>query len=338
MGSFWGETGKEQGLETCVIHHESNRSKARLEPILSEGPHIANRQARVRFFTPPSDLIMLSHRISAVVAMAVTVTSALSAQKQPDYAAAMHAAHAHEVPTASAAARVAPRVDVVTETVTYGTVNGRAIRGLLARPAAGAPTGRAIVVVHEWWGLNDNIQAVAKRYAGEGYTVLAVDLFGRVATNADTAMVLYQTAMRNIAAGEQNLAAAIAYLKKAGATSIGSVGYCFGGHWSLRAGLVGGNDVDAVVMYYGAPITSPTELGRLKAPVLGLFGGKDTGIPVDSVRAMERAIAKAGHPVTIQVYAEANHGFANPSGQAYQASAADDAWKRSLAFFKANLK
>jgi len=281
---------------------------------------------------------MSTRPITAFAALAVATASLLGAQKQPDYAAAMHAAHAHEVPTASPAAGGAPRVDVVTETVTYGTANGRAIRGLLAKPAAGAPTGRAIIVVHEWWGLNDNIQAVAKRYAGEGYTVLAVDLFGRVATTADTAMVLYQTAMRNVAAGEQNIAAAIAYLKKAGATSIGSVGYCFGGHWSLRTGLVGGNDVDAVVMYYGAPITNPTELGRLKAPVLGLFGGKDTGIPVDSVRAMERVIAQAGHPVTIQVYADANHAFANPSGQAYQATAAEDAWKRTLSFFKANLK
>ncbi len=265
-------------------------------------------------------------------------TGELRAQKQPDYAAAMHAAHAVEVPSASPAARIAPRVPVVTDTVTYGTVNGRAIKGFLAKPAAGAPTGRAIIVVHEWWGLNDNIQAVAKRYAGEGYTVLAVDLFGRVATSADTAMVLYQTAMRNVAAGEQNLAAAIAYLKKAGATSIGSVGYCFGGHWSLRTGLVGGDDVDAVVMYYGAPITAPAQLARLKAPVLGLFGGKDTGIPVDSVRAMERAIVQSGRKATINVYADANHAFANPSGQAYNAAAAEDAWAKSLAFFKTHLK
>ena len=265
-------------------------------------------------------------------------TGELRAQKQPDYAAAMHAAHAAEVPSASPAARIAPRMPVVTDTVTYGTVNGRAIKGFLAKPAAGAPTGRAIIVVHEWWGLNDNIQAVAKRYAGEGYTVLAVDLFGRVATSADTAMVLYQTAMRNVAAGEQNLAAAIAYLKKAGATSIGSVGYCFGGHWSLRTGLVGGDDVDAVVMYYGAPITAPAQLARLKAPVLGLFGGKDTGIPVDSVRAMERAIVQSGRKATINVYADANHAFANPSGQAYNAAAAEDAWAKSLAFFKTHLK
>ena len=219
----------------------------------------------------------------------------------------------------------------------YGTVDGRQIKGFLTKPK-GAKGGPAIIMVHEWWGLNDNIQAVAKRYAGEGYTVLAVDLFGRVATTPDSAMVLYQTAMKNVPGGEKNIAAAIGFLKAQGATAIGAVGYCFGGHWSLRTGLVGGNDIKAVVMYYGAPITNPTEIARLKAPVLGLFGGKDTGIPVDSVRAMEKVMKAAGRTVTINVYADANHAFANPTGQAYNAKAADDAWAKSLAFFRAQLK
>lgn len=256
----------------------------------------------------------------------------------PDYAAAMHAAHMHETPTASPAALIAPRAAVVTEIVTYATIDGKVIKGFLAKPARHAKGGPAIVLVHEWWGLNEHIQSVAKRYAGEGYTVLAVDLFGRVATTPDTAMVLYQTAMKDVPAGEKNLAAAIAYLKKSGAKSIGSVGYCFGGHWSLRAGLVGGSDVKAVVMYYGAPITNPQEIARLKAPVLGLYGGLDTGIPVDSVRAMEKVMKAAGRAVSITVYADANHAFANPTGQAYNAKAAEDAWKKSSAFFKTHLK
>lgn len=276
--------------------------------------------------------------IGACLGLGLMLAAGLNAQSQPDYSAAMHAAHGKEVPLASPAARIEPRSEVVTETVTYGAVGGTSLKGFLAKPAAGAATGRAIIVVHEWWGLNENIQSVAKRYAGEGYTVLAVDLFGRVATSPDTAMVLYQTAMKNIPAGEQNLAAAIAYLKKAGATSIGSVGYCFGGHWSLRTGLVGGKDLKAVVMYYGAPITNPKEIARLQAPVLGLFGGKDTGIPVDSVRAMERVMKGAGRTVSITVYADANHAFANPSGQAYNAKAAEDAWSKTLAFFASNLK
>lgn len=259
------------------------------------------------------------------------------AQSQPDYANAMRHEHAKDTPAPSPAARIAPRAEVESQTVVYGTVDGRQLKGFLTKPK-GAKGGPAIIMVHEWWGLNDNIQAVAKRYAGEGYTVLAVDLFGRVATTPDSAMVLYQTAMKNVPGGEKNIAAAIGFLKAQGATAIGAVGYCFGGHWSLRTGLVGGNDIKAVVMYYGAPITNPTEIARLKAPVLGLFGGKDTGIPVDSVRAMEKVMKAAGRTVTINVYADANHAFANPSGQAYNAKAADDAWAKSLAFFRAQLK
>ncbi|MES3032424.1 MAG: dienelactone hydrolase family protein [Gemmatimonadota bacterium] len=279
-------------------------------------------------------------RLTRSLALLLAAAAPLAAQapRQADYAAAMHAAHGKETPTATPAARIAPRAAVTGGEVMYGTLNGKMLHGYLAKPANAARNAPAIIVVHEWWGLNDNIKAVVDRYAGEGYTVLAVDLFGRVATSPDTAMVLYQTAMKDIPAGEQNIAQAIAYLKAQGATRIGAVGYCFGGHWSLRTGLVGGNDVKAVVMYYGAPITDRTQLTRLKAPVLGLFGGLDKGIPVDSVRAMERTIKAAGLPVTINVYADANHAFANSSGQAYNAAAANDAWQKSLAFFRTNLR
>ena len=265
------------------------------------------------------------------------LASVASQAQQSDYAAAMHREHGRETPTASTAALIAPRNAVTGTEVMYGTVDGKMLHGYLSRPANATKGGPAIIVVHEWWGLNDNIKAVTDRYAGEGYTVLAVDLFGRVATTPDTAMVLYQTAMKNVAAGEQNLAAAIAYLKAQGASSIGSVGYCFGGHWSLRTGLVGGSDIKAVVIYYGAPITDPAQLSKLVAPVLGLYGGLDKGIPIDSVRTMERAMKGAGHTVSVNVYADANHGFSNPSGQAYNAPAANDAWAKSLAFFRANL-
>lgn len=275
--------------------------------------------------------------VGALLAAPVLSAQSQTAQAQPDYANAMRHEHAKDTPAPSPAARIAPRAEVESQTVVYGTVDGRQIKGFLTKPK-GAKGGPAIIMVHEWWGLNDNIQAVAKRYAGEGYTVLAVDLFGRVATTPDSAMVLYQTAMKNVPSGEKNIAAAIAFLKAQGATAIGAVGYCFGGHWSLRTGLVGGNDIKAVVIYYGAPITNPTEIARLKAPVLGLFGGKDTGIPVDSVRAMEKVMKAAGRTVTITVYADANHAFANPTGQAYNAKAADDAWTKSLAFFRTQLK
>ena len=284
-----------------------------------------------------------TNRIVLATALLAFAAVPLAAQantqsRPPDYANAMHHEHAMETPAPSPAALIAPRTPVVDKMVTYATIDGKAIKGFLAKPAKQGVGKPAILMVHEWWGLNDNIKAVAKRYAGEGYTVLAVDLFGSVATTPDAAMQLYKNAMANVPVGEKNIYDAIDFLKKQGATSIGSVGYCFGGHWSLRTGLVGGKDIKAVVIYYGAPITDASQLARLSAPVLGLYGGKDTGIPIDSVRAMEAKLKGAGRGVAINVYADANHAFANPTGQAYNKAAAEDAWAKSLLFFKTNLK
>ncbi len=284
---------------------------------------------------------MIRSTLRTAVLYAATVFAAplLAQNSQPTYANAMAREHAHDMAVSSPGAKIAPRLTVAAgETVTYGTVGGKVLKGYLARPK-GAKPGASIVMVHEWWGLNDQIKSMADRYAGEGYTVLAVDLFdGKVATKPDDAMKLYQGGMANIPANEQNVAAAVAYLRKNGATSVGAVGYCFGGHWSLRTGLAGGKDVNAVVMYYGAPITDPKQLSRLKAPVLGLFGGKDTGIPVDSALAMERAVNKMGGKMSVTVYPQAAHAFANPTGTAYDEKAATDAWKKSNAFFKEHLK
>ncbi len=280
------------------------------------------------------------HRPTLAALLTLALAAPAAAQShQHDYAAEMRQAHAGERPVATPAALTPPAQEVVTEEVAYGgLVNGKPVKGFLARPAKGAKQLPAIVVVHEWWGINDNIRAMTKRLAGEGYTALAVDLFGTTASTPDSAMVLYQTAMKNVAAGEQNLGAAIAYLKKQGAPKIGSVGWCFGGHWGLRTALVGGKDVNAVAVYYGPPITDPKQLARLQAPMLGLYGGKDPNIPVDSVRAMERALKQLGKAVEIKIYDDASHAFANPSGQAYNAAAAEDAWKRTVGFFQAHLK
>lgn len=276
-------------------------------------------------------------RLTVSLLLALVATPA-AAQSNTDYAEAMRREHARDAPVPSPAAQIAPRGDVVTEIVTYGTLNGIPLQGFLARPSKGAAGLPALVLVHEWWGLNDNIRRMAERFAGEGYVALAVDLFGgKVATQPDSAMVLYRAAMQNVPLGERNLAAAVGYLKRAGASTIGAVGWCFGGHWSLRTGLVGGKDVQAVVIFYGAPITDAAELRRLQAPLLGLYGGQDQGIPIDSVRAMQRQLAALGGRMTIQVYPDAGHAFANPSGRNYRAAAADDAWERTLAFLKANL-
>lgn len=280
-------------------------------------------------------------RALALLAVAAAPLAAQStAPAAQDYAAEMRAVHAHDAPVASpaAAAARAAIAEVETSDVVYGTVGGKQLKGWLAQPKGGKK-GPAVVVIHEWWGLNDNIKAMAAKLAEAGYTALAVDLFGgQVATTPNVAMGLYQAAMKDVPTGEANVAAAVQYLKAWGATSIGSIGWCFGGHWSLRTGLAGGKDVQAVVMYYGAPITDAKELGRLQAPVLGLFGGADKGIPVEAVMQMQTAAKGLGLAFDVKVYDGADHAFANPSGKAYQKEAAEDSWAKTLAFYKANLK
>jgi carboxymethylenebutenolidase len=265
-------------------------------------------------------------------------TAPLAAQQVAsiDYADRMHAVHEHDAPVPSGAARP-PRADVVSDTVTYWTADGKPVQGFRSRPKNAKKNAPAIVVVHEWWGLNDNIRAATERLAGEGYVALAVDLFGTVATSPDSAARLYRYVSEHPDPARANLAAAIDYLIAQGAKKVGSVGWCFGGHWSLQAGLVGGAKVQAVVMYYGQPITDPAQLQALQAPLLGLFGSQDTGIPVDSVKAMAAALDKLGRSETIQFF-DAGHGFANPSGKNYNAVAAEAAWKRTTEFFAHYLK
>ena len=272
--------------------------------------------------------VLLSVLAAPVVAQQVAVT---------DDASRMHALHQHDEPVPSGMP-TAPRVDVVSDTVTYATIDGTAVQGFRSRPRDAKKGTPAIVVVHEWWGLNDNIRAATERLAGEGYVALAVDLYGgKVATTPDSATALMRAAGGNVEGNRANLSAAIDYLRAEGAKKVGTIGWCFGGRWSLQAGLVGGSRVQAVVMYYGSPITDPAQLQALQAPLLGLFGSQDQGIPIDSVKAMAAALDKLGKNETVQFF-DAGHGFANPSGKNYNATAAEAAWKRTTQFFQHYLK
>jgi carboxymethylenebutenolidase len=179
---------------------------------------------------------------------------------------------------------------------------------------------------------------MARRLAGEGYIALAVDLYeGVVATDREGAMA----AMRSVDEGgaTANLRAAHEFLKqRQGATRVGVIGWCFGGGWSLNTGIDLGDEIAATVIYYGRLTTDRERLAGLSSPVLGLFGSEDGGIPVSSVRAFEAAMRQLGKDPSIQVYEGADHAFANPSGERYDAPAAEDAWKRTTTFFAEHLR
>lgn len=276
-------------------------------------------------------------------AAATTAASAAADSTNADYAAKMAKEHQHDTATASPATVPEPAQAVTAEAVTYATLDGVAVKGYLARPAAPATADKtlpALIVIQEWWGLNDNIRAMARRFAGEGYLVLAVDLYeGKIATTPDEAMAAMQAAMKNPSRLTENLRQAQGYLEGPGkATKIGVVGWCFGGGWALETALAVPDGIDAAVMYYGRTQSDPKALAALKAPLLGLFGGKDQGIPVDGVRQMEHELVQLGKNATIVVYPEADHAFANPTGSHYLAGPATDAWAKTIAFFGQHLK
>ncbi|MDE2229178.1 MAG: dienelactone hydrolase family protein [Alphaproteobacteria bacterium] len=213
---------------------------------------------------------------------------------------------------------------------------GRKVIGALAVPAE--TQALAVLVIHEWWGLNDQIKSVAAELATNGFLALAVDLFGgKVTTNADEAARLSRMVAANQPPAIDTLKSWIAWLKKNPRCDghVATLGYCFGGGWSLNASLA--TPVDATVVYYGDVRKTAAALGALKGPVLMHYGLKDRYITTAMVEGFEAEARKAGKRVTIYAY-DANHAFANPTGAAfpYVKDAADLAWKRTIAFLKAN--
>lgn len=222
--------------------------------------------------------------------------------------------------------------DILVEEVNY---HGNA-RGFLAKPASGGPYP-GVVMIHEWWGLNDNIRNEAQKLAREGYTVLAVDLYERkVAQNPEEARALVGSFSQDD--GIQNMLAAVDYLKShENADKIASLGWCFGGGQSLQLAL-NSDDLEATVIYYGRLVTDHDELVHIKWPVLGIFGSLDQGIPPETVREFESTLNDLGIENSIHIYEGADHAFANPSGDRYNKEVAEDAWGKTLAFLKKNLK
>lgn len=220
-------------------------------------------------------------------------------------------------------------IDIHTESVAYfGTTTG-----FYAEPVeAGEYPG--VVMIHEWWGLNDNIKQMAEALAKEGYRVLAVDLFGKVATTREEASA--QIGSLNQAVALENLKAAAQFLRDKKATKLASLGWCFGGGQSLKLGL-SGEALDALVIYYGQLSTSSDELKAVKAPVLGIFGETDASIPPETVRAFESVLGSLGIEKEIYTYSGVGHAFANPSGQNFAPEETKDAWEKTLAFLKKHL-
>jgi carboxymethylenebutenolidase len=256
------------------------------------------------------------------------------------YTDAMAHEHTGDSPTTNEVATMEPSQPISGEWVTYGTIDGKELKGYLSMPAGATGPLPALIVIHEWWGLNDNIKQMTDLLAGEGYMALAVDFYdGRVATTPDSAQTYMRSVMGNMDSGRQLVTAAANWLKNdRQAPKLGVMGWCFGGAWSLNTSLTVPSMIDATVIYYGNLNTNPADLAKLDMPILGIFGADDRAIPVASVNRFETVLDSLGKSVDIHIYEGADHAFANPSGGRYKADAAADAWEKTLAFLSAHLR
>jgi carboxymethylenebutenolidase len=214
------------------------------------------------------------------------------------------------------------------------------VSGYLALPA-GAGKHPAIVVVHEWWGLNDWVRAKTDRFSRDGYVALAVDLYrGKSAgTDPDLAHQLMRGLPEDRAS--RDLKAAFDYLASrddVDGARIGSIGWCMGGGYSLALAIEEPK-LAACVINYGRLVTDPKTIAKVQAPLLGNFGAEDQGIPPSSVEEFEKAARAAGKIVDFKIYPGAGHGFASfPDSKAYRPTQARDADARVSAFLEKRLK
>jgi len=283
-------------------------------------------------------------RLPAAALLALAAMTTQAADKEhvhDDGVATMTQAHASDLPTATPITERALPQPVKADYLDYFAVGDKAVSGYFAEPrqASAKAALPGLIVIHEWWGLNANVEAMTRQLAAQGYRVLAVDLYnGARAKSPEEAGPLAKAASADPAAMISNIQAAHALLKAKGAGKIGTLGWCFGGAQSLQATLAMPDSIDATVIYYGKLETDPIKLAKLRKPVLGIFGGEDKGIPVEGVRTFELTLLALGVPVDINVYAGVGHAFANPSGKNYVAAAAEDAWLRTTRFLAAKLK
>lgn len=193
-------------------------------------------------------------------------------------------------------------------------------------------TNKYLIVIQEWWGLNDHIKMESDKYYTDlkDFNVLAIDMYdGKVAATPDSAMKLMRGANM-----ERMTAIIQGAIKYAGIkASMYSVGWCFGGMWSLQTAILAGPQAKGSVMYYGRPETNMDKLKSIQCDIIGFFGNKDQSPSPALVNEFEKNMQIAGKNLSVNRY-EAGHGFANPSNPSYNAAAKEDAYAKAIAFLK----
>jgi carboxymethylenebutenolidase len=212
------------------------------------------------------------------------------------------------------------------------------VQALIYTPEGKGPFP-GILVIHEYWGLNDWVKEQASKLSDLGYVALAVDLYrGKVATTPDEAHEIMRGVPDDRAA--RDLHAAFEFLKSQPNVKkdrIASIGWCMGGGYSFNVALQEPT-LMADVINYGHLATDPRSLSLINASIIGIFGGQDRGIPVEDVKKFEQSMKQMGKKVEIVIYPDAGHAFENPNNKAgYRADDAADAWKRTVKFLAETL-
>ena len=238
------------------------------------------------------------------------------------------------------AADFAPRKPVIEETIAYGEATDRNLIGVLTLPADSFEPPPGVLLIHEWWGLNDTARMLARRLAGEGFVVLALDLYdGEVAESTIQAQGLMTRVMTEPQAALENIRQGIQYLRLyALAPRVAVIGWSFGGTWSLQTGISHADQVDAVVTYYGQIVNSETEIDRLQSPLLGVFAGQDQSITADAVVSFRSQLRRADKDAELRIYPDVRHEFATPGSANYEPENAENAWSLTVDFLNRNLR
>lgn len=228
---------------------------------------------------------------------------------------------------------------VISETMAYTEFQEELVYGYFSAPADMFEPLPAVIMIHEWWGLNDQIRSMADRLAAEGYIVFAVDFFGgKVATSPGEARKLMVEIIEDPEPARQNLRAAYDFVSKtAGAPRVATIGWRFGGQWSLNAAQLFLEDLDACVIYYGQVTNDEDKLRPISSPILGLFAAKDRSIKVEHVQAFDLALNHLRKNYEVKIYPGVGSGFANRTSPNFDAATEADAWQRTLEFLELHL-
>lgn len=224
--------------------------------------------------------------------------------------------------------------DVVSETWPYAEVDDRLVYGYFAFPADMVAPIPAIILIHDRWGLDESTQDLSRRLAAEGYIVVAIDLFGgETAASPGSARTLEIKVFENPQQAADNIRQAYQFLKDTfGAPKVASIGFGFGGGWSLNAAMLLPEELSATITYYGQVINDQEKLSAVQAPLLGLFAADDRVITAKSVLAFEVALEVLAKEFEIEIFSGVGRGFADPQSEKYSTETAALAWSQTLNF------